>query len=101
MRLVSTAIFSGINYLNEGETITKAVKKPEIKTKLKKTKSYRKRLKNLKLKKRLKNLRLKELEKSLPKVKKDEQKFEVKRKSVDEVILPNLNLKTETVIKSF
>ena len=53
------------------------------------------------VKKEVKKPKTKELEKSLPKVKKDEQKFEVKRKSVDEVILPNLNLKTETVLNLF
>ena len=37
-----------------------------------------------------------------PEIKKEQEpKFEVKRKSVDEVILPDLNLKTETVLNLF
>ena len=75
--VLSTAIFSSFNYLSD-ESI---VKKPEIKKEVKKSE----------VKKEVKK----------PKIKKDEQKFEVKRKSVDEVILPNLNLKTETVLNLF
>ena len=75
--VLSTAIFSSFNYLSD-ESI---VKKPEIK----------KEVKKLEIKKEIKK----------PEIKKDEQKFEVKRKSVDEVILPNLNLKTETVLNLF
>ena len=44
---------------------------------------------------------IKNLEVKKPEVKKKEPKLEVKRKSVDEVVLPNLNLKTETVLNLF
>ena len=84
--VLSTAIFSGLNYLSD-ESI---VKKPEIKKEVKKP-EIKKEVKKPEAKKEVKK----------PKIKKDEQKFEVKRKSVDEVILPNLNLKTETVLNLF
>ena len=93
--VVSTAIFSGINYLDDIKITTKEAKqeikktekkieKPEIKKEVKKPENEKK-----------------EIKKPSTKIKKDEQKFEVKRKSVDEVILPNLNLKTETVLNLF
>ena len=93
--VVSTAIFSGINYLDDIKITSKEAKqeikktekkieKPEIKKEVKKPENEKK-----------------EIKKPSTKVKKDEQKFEVKRKSVDEVILPNLNLKTETVLNLF
>ena len=84
--VLSTAIFSSLNYLSD-ESI---VKKPEIKKEVKKP-EIKKEAKKPEVKKEVKK----------PKIKKDEQKFEVKRKSVDEVILPNLNLKTETVLNLF
>ena len=84
--VLSTAIFSSLNYLSD-ESI---VKKPEIKKEVKKP-EIKKEVKKPEIKKEVKK----------PKIKKDEQKFEVKRKSVDEVILPNLNLKTETVLNLF
>ena len=84
--VLSTAIFSSLNYLSD-ESI---VKKPEIKKEVKKP-EIKKEVKKPEAKKEVKK----------PKIKKDEQKFEVKRKSVDEVILPNLNLKTETVLNLF
>ena len=84
--VLSTAIFSSFNYLSD-ESI---VKKPEIKKEVKKP-EIKKEVKKPEVKKEVKK----------PKIKKDEQKFEVKRKSVDEVILPNLNLKTETVLNLF
>ena len=75
--VISTIAFSGINYLSEKNLIKnlevkKEVKKPEVKKEVKK-----------------------------PEIKKKEPKLEVKRKSVDEVVLPNLNLKTETVLNLF
>ena len=76
--VVFTIVFSGINYfsgdgLNKKIEVKKEIKKPEVKKEVKK-----------------------------PKVKKDnEPKLEVKRRSVDEVILPDLNLKTETVLNLF
>jgi Bax protein len=96
--LISTAIFSGINYLNDGKIITKEAKKSEIRQDSKKPST---KVKKPETKKEVKKSKAKELEKSSPKVKKEKQKFEVKRKSVDEVILPNLNLKTETVLNLF
>ena len=76
--VTSTIVFSGINYFTENNLIKNLeVKKPEIK----------------------KPEAKKEVKK--PEVKKKEPKLEVKRKSVDEVILPNLNLKTETVLNLF
>ncbi len=91
--VVATIAFSGINYFSysdlakkpeiKKETINKDIKKPEIKKEVKKP----------------------DIKK--PQVKKEEKKneqkpkLEVKRKNVDEVILPNLNLKTETVLNLF
>ena len=97
--VVSTFTFSGINYFSNNSLVEKTVlkkeiKKPEIKEKEKSKKSE------------IKN----EVKKSLPnkKEQKKENKeidkkpnLQVKRKSVDEVILPNLNLKTETVLNLF
>ena len=87
--VISSIAFSGVSYLS-GDKITKKqeikkevkVKKPEIKKEVKKPE----------IKKEVKK----------PKTNKDsEPKLEVKRKSVDEVILPDLNLKTETVLNLF
>ena len=66
---------SVVNYFGDGEAIKKVeVKKPEVKKEVKK-----------------------------PEVKKEVKKPElkVKRKDVNEVVLPNLNLKTETVLNLF
>ena len=93
--VLSTAIFSSLNYLSD-ESI---VKKPEIKKEVKKP-EIKKEVKKPEIKKEVKKPEAKK-EVKKPKIKKDEQKFEVKRKSVDEVILPNLNLKTETVLNLF
>ena len=93
--VLSTAIFSSFNYLSD-ESI---VKKPEIKKEVKKP-EIKKEVKKPEIKKEVKKPEAKK-EVKKPKIKKDEQKFEVKRKSVDEVILPNLNLKTETVLNLF
>ena len=94
--IVSTIVYSGINYLNNNNIINKEAKKSEIK----KT-EVKKDLKKLEPKKEVKKPKIKEeLAKPAPKSK-DKPKFEVKRKSVDEVILPNLNLKTETVLNLF
>ena len=86
--VVSTISFSSINYFSSGDIakkpeIKKEVKKPEIKKEVKKPESKKKDIK-------------KEVKKS-----KEKPKLEVKRKNVDEVILPNLNLKTETVLNLF
>jgi Bax protein len=87
--VISSIAFSGVSYLS-GDKI---VKKQEIKKEVKvKKPEIKKEVKKPELKKEIKK----------PKINKDsEPKLEVKRKSVDEVILPNLNLKTETVLNLF
>ncbi len=86
--VIATVAFSGINYFSDNELankpeIKKEVKKPEIKKEVKKP-EIKKEVKKPEIKKEVKK-----------------PKLEVKRKSVDEVILPNLNLKTETVLNLF
>ena len=94
--IVSTIVYSGINYLSDNDIINKEAKKKEIKKP-----ETKKELKKPEPKKEVKKPKIKkELAKPAPKSK-DKPKFEVKRKSVDEVILPNLNLKTETVLNLF
>ncbi len=91
--VVATIAFSSFNYFSDDEL----VKKPEIKKEVKK--------KEIKpeIKKEEKKPKVKKPEYKEKKVKKSEKKpkLEVKRKKVDEVILPNLNLKTETVLNLF
>tara|TARA_A100001015_G_scaffold302109_1_gene389897 strand:+ start:578 stop:2107 length:1530 start_codon:yes stop_codon:yes gene_type:complete len=96
--IVTTITFSGINYFSK-EEITK---KPEIKKELKKP-EIQKEPKKPETKKEVKKPQeKKKINKTDTKNnKKEKQKFEVKRRSVDEVILPNLNLKTETVLSLF
>ncbi len=90
--VVTTLIFSGMHYYSDSDLIKKSVvkkevKKPEIKKEVKKPEIK------------------KEVKKPGTKIKenksKEKPKLEVKRKNVDEVILPNLNLKTETVLNLF
>ena len=88
--VVASIAFSGINYLSDNEI----VKKPEVKEELKK-----KEIKKPEIKKEVKKPLPKKLEQN--KDSKKKPKLEVKRKNVDEVILPNLNLKTETVLNLF
>ena len=96
--VISSIVFSGVSYLSEDINVKKQeikkelkVKKPEIKKEVKKP-ELKKEIKKPELKKEVKK----------PKTNKDsEPKLEVKRKSVDEVILPDLNLKTETVLNLF
>ena len=86
--VVATIAFSGINYLSNNEII----KEPEVKKELKKPE----------VKKEVKKPEPKKLEQNkVTKKSKEKPKLEVKRKNVDEVILPNLNLKTETVLNLF
>ena len=94
--VLGTVLFSGVNYLSKNELVkkqetnninTKEVKKPEIKKEVKKPE----------IKKEVKKP---EITKKDTKTEK-KPKLEVKRKNVDEVILPNLNLKTETVLNLF
>ena len=96
--VITTIGFSSINYLsNENITfkkneVKKEIKKPEIKKEVKKKPGVKKEVK--------KKSEIKKEVKKKPEVKK-KQKLEVQRKKVDEVILPNLNLKTETVLNLF
>ena len=95
--VVATIAFSGINYFSDDDLvkkieIKKEVKKPKVKTETKKT-EIKKKEKETEIKK---SEQKKEVKKS-----KEKPKLEVKRKNVDEVILPNLNLKTETVLNLF
>ena len=88
--VVATIAFSGINYFSDSDI----VKKPEIKKEVKK-----KDIKKPEPKKEVKKSDTKKPQ-AKKEVKKTEPKpkLEVKRKNVDEVILRNLNLKTETVL---
>ncbi|MDB9802539.1 glucosaminidase domain-containing protein [Pelagibacteraceae bacterium] len=71
--IVTTLTFSGMKYFeNVGIEKTVEVKKPEVKKEVKK-----------------------------PEVKKEVKKPEVKKKNFDEAVLPDLNLKTETVLNLF
>ena len=77
--VITTITFSGKNYFTNKETVkTVEVKKPEVKKDVKKPE----------VKKEVKK----------PEVK---PKLETKKQDVSEVILPNLNLKTETVLNLF
>ncbi len=82
--VIATVAFNGKNYFNNIETDkTVEIKKPETKKELKKP-EIKEEVKKPELKKEIK-----------PKI---EAK---KKKDVNEVILPNLNLKTETVLNLF
>ena len=92
--IITTITFSGMNYYKNNEIVEKVnvqvkkeIKKPEVKKETKKSKVEEPKIK-------------KEVKKVDPK-KTEKPKLEVKRKKVDEVILPNLNLKTETVLNLF
>ena len=96
--ILTTITFSSINYFSNGELVKKTeikkeveVKKPEIKKEAKKPEIKKEK------KKEVKKPEVKQKEKNS----KEKPKLEVKRKNVDEVILPNLNLKTETVLNLF
>jgi len=90
--ILASVAFSGINYFSNNEL----VKKPEIKKEVKKSEA-KKEIKKSEIKKEVKKPEIKKEVKKLEK----KPKLEVKRKNVDEVILPNLNLKTETVLNLF
>ena len=94
--VVATLAFSGINYFSDNGL----VEKPEVKKELKKT-EVKKELKKTEVKKKVKKTDPIESKKKETKKFKEKPKLEVKRKKVDEVILPNLNLKTETVLNLF
>jgi Bax protein len=93
--ILTTIGFSSMNYFSQDNQ----VEKPKIE----------KELNNKTVKKEPKKPELKKPESKKLGVKKEvkrptsenKKKLEVKRKNVDEVILPNLNLKTETVLNLF
>jgi Bax protein len=89
--IITTVAFSALNYF----TGSNIAKKPEIKKEVKKP-EIKKEVKKPEIKKEVKKPEIKKEVKKPTK-----PKLEVKRKSVDEVILPNLNLKTETVLNLF
>ena len=77
--VVITITFSGVSYFSDSELVKKPVIKKEVK----------------------KPIIKKEVKKSKTKKPDEKSKLQVKRKNVDEVVLPNLNLKTETVLNLF
>ena len=92
-----TVVFSGINYFSENKIAEKLdVKKPDIQKEIKKPE-----IKKPDTKKEVKKPEVKKKVKKPEKQKSSEPKLEVKRRSVDEVTLPDLNLKTETVLNLF
>ena len=96
--VVTTIAFSGYNYFSDG----KIIKKTEIKQDVKKTEISKPKIKKPETKKEVKKPKIKKPDSIQEKKKtKEKPKLEVKRKNVDEVILPNLNLKTETVLNLF
>jgi uncharacterized FlgJ-related protein len=90
--IATTIAFSGINYFkNTDFEKTVEIKKPAVKKEVKKP-EVKKEVKKPEVKKEVKK----------PKVKKEvEPKLKAKRNNIEEVILPNLNLKTETVLNLF
>tara|TARA_B100000035_G_scaffold313844_1_gene328510 strand:- start:1572 stop:3068 length:1497 start_codon:yes stop_codon:yes gene_type:complete len=85
--VITTITFSSINYFSDSEIVKKDIIEKEIKKEVKKPEIKKPKNK-------------KEVKKPEPKSTK-KPKLEVKKKKVDEVILPNLNLKTETVLNLF
>ena len=96
--ILTTIAFSGINYFSDGEI----AKKTEIKKEIIKTEK-KKDVKKPQIKKEAKKPEIKKPNNNKKEAikSKEKPKLEVKRKNVDEVILPNLNLKTETVLNLF
>ena len=86
--IIGSVAYGGINYFSENDLVKKPIVKKEVKKQPLEKKEKKPQLKKPDTKK--------EVKKS-----KEKPKLEVKRKSVDEVILPNLNLKTETVLNLF
>jgi len=85
---------SAVNYFGDDQTINKAeVEKPEAKKDTKKSKPKTPEVKK----------EVKKPKPITPKVKNEvkKQELKVKRNDVSEVVLPNLNLKTETVLNLF
>ena len=96
--VATTVALSGYNYFSDG----KVVKKAEIKQDVGKAEIKKPKIKKPETKKEVKKPQIKKSDSKQEKKKtKEKPKLEVKRKNVDEVILPNLNLKTETVLNLF
>ena len=89
---VVTVSFSTFNYFSNNQL----VKKTEVEKEVKKSVE-----KKPEVKKEAKKSEPKKLEQKKEQKLKEKPKLKVKRKNVDEVILPNLNLKTETVLNLF
>ena len=86
--VAATIGFSGLNYFSDSEETKKIEVKEKVKQEVKKP--IVKEQKKPAVKKETKK-----------QDKKEKPKLKVKRKNVDEIILPNLNLKTETVLNLF
>ena len=91
--ITATLAFSSVNYFSKTDFVKKQETEKELKTPAIKKQQVKKEAKKPTIKKQEPNKEAKKTEKK--------PKLEVKRKSVDEVILPNLNLKTETVLNLF
>ena len=95
--VVITITFSGVSYFSDSELVKKPVIKKEVKKPV-----IKKEVKKPIIKKEVKKpIIKKEVKKSKTKKPDEKSKLQVKRKNVDEVVLPNLNLKTETVLNLF
>ena len=98
--IITTIAFSGKNYFDNIEADkTVEFKKPEVKKEAKKI-EVKKEIKKPEVKKEIKKPEVKK-EAKKPEIKKVKPKLENKKKDLNEVILPNLNLKTETVLNLF
>jgi len=90
--IVTTITFGSVNYIEISDTKkTVEIKKPEIKKEVTKPK----------IKKEVKKPKIKKEEKKLETKKNIKPKLDAKKKNFDEAILPDLNLKTETVLNLF
>ena len=89
---VVTVSFSTFNYFSNNQLVKKTEVEKEVKKSVEKKPDVKKEAKKSEPKK---------LEQKKEQKLKEKPKLEVKRKNVDEVILPNLNLKTETVLNLF
>ena len=95
---LSAITISSINYFSDNKVVVKTpakekeFKKPEIKKEVKKP-EIKKEVKKPEIKK--------EVKKEVKKPKNNKPELKVKRRDVNEVVLPNLNLKTETVLNLF
>jgi len=99
----TSVIIGGLNYFGDEKLETKKLetKKPSVKKEVKKPEA-KKEVKKPEAKKEEKKPENKKKEVKKSKVKKESKpELKVNRKDVNEVVLPNLNLKTETVLNLF